>query len=490
MCETWCISKPTLPLFFSNQEIIYSPAEHGGDRGRAKGGLAACLSSKNCVTLVLFTSNNLLLIYIEIRHLKFVLGVVYFSPLSDNESILSVLKEQLNSVMVKYVNYPIFICRDFNARIGNNNNPIEENTLFNSNISCDRASIDTVVNTRGKLLLDLIEDIGFSVINGRSNSDNPAQFTNINYNGCAVIDLILANEKGIDCISDFKVECIPVQSTHFPIVLTLIDKNYDTAVVKEKITLKWKEELAVLYMNSIAYSPHVSHLNLCVNDLNTNLETFITNVASQSGMLKRNFCSTNKKPWHNTEYENARLMLKNSLITCKNLHFSRESLQEYRASKKFFIKTQKSCLIVYKNKIIENIVGSKNPQDFWKALNIHRKKNLNSYQNKISLDQWYQYFNACNMVSAPVLDSLPDTPVSIPEMDSPFSLDEICNSLRSCKNGKAAGENGITYEFLKNLPNNWILFINILFNKILINEKTPDSWSNVIIKMLYKKKVT
>lgn len=77
---------------------------------------------------------------------------------------------------------------------------------------------------------------------------------------------------------------------------------------------------------------------------------------------------------------------------------------------------------------------------------------------------------------------------SIPELDTPISLDEIIQSLGNCKANKAPGDNGISSEFFKYLPNNWLLYMNVLFNKIIEQEKTPKAWSNIVVKMLYKKK--
>ena len=90
------------------------------------------------------------------------------------------------------------------------------------------------------------------------------------------------------------------------------------------------------------------------------------------------------------------------------------------------------------------------------------------------------YPNICNSIDHEL--------VTIPELEKPFELDEIYNSFSKCKNHKAPGENGIAYEFLKNLPCNWVLYLNSMFNQILIKEKTPKVWSNIIVKMMYKKK--
>ena len=74
-----------------------------------------------------------------------------------------------------------------------------------------------------------------------------------------------------------------------------------------------------------------------------------------------------------------------------------------------------------------------------------------------------------------------------PVLDAEITIDEIEFALKKCKDKKAPGVDNITYEFLKNLPQNWLLYINVLFNKIMEQEKLPDSWAEIITKMLYKK---
>lgn len=60
-------------------------------------------------------------------------------------------------------------------------------------------------------------------------------------------------------------------------------------------------------------------------------------------------------------------------------------------------------------------------------------------------------------------------------------------SLKKCRDGKAPGSDGVTNEFWKNLPDNWIHYLSILFNKVLDREEVPNTWSNILAKMIYKK---
>ena len=73
-------------------------------------------------------------------------------------------------------------------------------------------------------------------------------------------------------------------------------------------------------------------------------------------------------------------------------------------------------------------------------------------------------------------------------MDRPIELEELLLALNKCKKNKAPGEDGLAYEFFKGLPENWLYYIVFMFNKVMILQMTPDEWSNIIIKMLYKNK--
>jgi hypothetical protein len=73
-------------------------------------------------------------------------------------------------------------------------------------------------------------------------------------------------------------------------------------------------------------------------------------------------------------------------------------------------------------------------------------------------------------------------------LDSPIALSEILTALKKAKNKKSPGEDGITNEFITNLPISAIQVLQSIFNDILINRNWPDEWSHSDIKMIFKKK--
>lgn len=74
-----------------------------------------------------------------------------------------------------------------------------------------------------------------------------------------------------------------------------------------------------------------------------------------------------------------------------------------------------------------------------------------------------------------------------PMLEAPISPEEIVVALKKCKNNKTPGPDEISFEFFKNLPEGWTERVSLLFNQILEEEKVPESWTKIHLKMIYKK---
>ena len=98
----------------------------------------------------------------------------------------------------------ILITGDFNARCADRNYDItDENCNWNSNIgvskisyhdSAFRISEDKILNSRGKKLLDFIESIGITILNGSVLGDIAGKYTCHLYNGSNIVDYVLASK--------------------------------------------------------------------------------------------------------------------------------------------------------------------------------------------------------------------------------------------------------------------------------------------------------
>lgn len=105
------------------------------------------------------------------------------------------------------------------------------------------------------------------------------------------------------------------------------------------------------------------------------------------------------------------------------------------------------------------VKASRNMGDFWKAVNSCRPRTARKGDN-ITGERWVEYMGKLLGGTAGARDEdreweTPDEWVEVEMLDGDISFAEFCGALKSLKNGKAAGEDGIAAEFLKHLPESW-----------------------------------
>ena len=132
---------------------------------------------------------------------------------------------------------------------------------------------------------------------------------------------------------------------------------------------------------------------------------------------------------------------------------------------------------------IEILANAESPDSFWKALKFFRVKKTQN--NPIPLSIWEDFFRDEFRARVPTQLHLKN--LHIQELDKDITLEEVNFSLIKCKTNKSPGRDGVSYEFFKNLPDNWKLYICVLFNKIWNEANFPDPWANILVKMIFKK---
>ncbi|KAK6168866.1 hypothetical protein SNE40_020036 [Patella caerulea] len=130
----------------------------------------------------------------------------------------------------------------------------------------------------------------------------------------------------------------------------------------------------------------------------------------------------------------------------------------------------------------------------WKKLKYFNKTNSN---NSISTDQWFEHFQNLltedNKSSGSALREEINLTLSDPTevvsdiLDNPISNKKIIKALNQMKTGKSGGEDGLVIEMFKTTIDILLPWLCLLFNKILISSKFPDSWSRAVIYPIYKK---
>ena len=135
-----------------------------------------------------------------------------------NESIFDLFLNNMIQFQCNFNNNCEFIvCGDFNSRIGNKPDYVENDGLHRFNLLPDdyvvdiilpRISQDKHVNENGKCLLDFCKMSGLKVLNGRVGVDcQLGKFTCVTSRGSSVIDLVMCTPLLFSCIETTEFFC-------------------------------------------------------------------------------------------------------------------------------------------------------------------------------------------------------------------------------------------------------------------------------------------
>ena len=117
----------------------------------------------------------------------------------------------------------VFLCGDFNARVGNKCDYIVNDRLiqdldeidYHPDVSLYRATQDMYINAHGRKLLELCKSTNVRIVNGRLYGDRGiGSYTFCNTLGSSVIDYLITTENNLNCICDFTIEKFNAWSDH------------------------------------------------------------------------------------------------------------------------------------------------------------------------------------------------------------------------------------------------------------------------------------
>ena len=188
-------------------------------------------------------------------------------------------------------------------------------------------------------------------------------------------------------IDNLEVLTFPVNSDHFPVLVTLNIVNPDSQFNNQK-QISWKDKNVKNYKDFLAYSLNVSNFNNDINLMNKNLEHSIFEALLTTNTIKNENINIEYKPWHNSEYKEAKRHLNLSLKISKNESFTKKTVKIYSDTKKNLREIDKKQKNIYNDNIINNICKAINPTEFWGGINYFRKK-FKFHDNRINLDRHY-----------------------------------------------------------------------------------------------------
>lgn len=468
--ETWHLGTYNIPNFLRNFNIIQSEAIKINKKGRASSGLI--IFYKKDVTLIkeLYSSKDWIFIKIKVNNIIIIYGLVYLSPLLDNK-----ICTQLYNILLdlEIHNVPIIINGDFNARLGKFQNDIYFSTMY---LNKSRECLDNIVNQRGKIFINLINDLNLILLNGRSKRDFNGDYTFISTNGASCIDFSLINHLGINLIYDFYVDN-NIESNHFPIC-TILNLNNLKPEIKQDTSIKWIGKYKDKFNNSLKNKIISKE---CFINLSEFLE-YVNSSALEANMISTN-TGNNHQPWFNKDCKQAKRECIIARKLAKSVKWEKPKRDHYillRTLYKNLVNKSKSS---YWKSRINLINNSTNPNEFWL---LYKKLNYcSSTSNCIENRKWVEFYN--NTLPIRELDNTLYFGPDIEYFARPFSLYELDYVIKKVKNGKAPGPDKVTNEFFKNISKESKETLLSSFNHILENENPPLEWSDCTTTMIYKK---
>lgn len=216
LSETWLSSQfKNPPTFFSDYNCYFSNATKEKIKGRPSGGLLT-LCKKSFVTEVVASCEFWSFHLVKVSP-SLIIGSIYFKPSIELDKILENLASVLEDLKFKYDNHMIVIGGDFNCRVGSLDQCINEFTEY-SQLFKYRSSTDKVHNTKGSKLMSFMDENSFLLLNGRTISDNPANFTFVSPVGMSVNDLIWTDVDLLTLVGDLIVsDIVTTTSDHLPL---------------------------------------------------------------------------------------------------------------------------------------------------------------------------------------------------------------------------------------------------------------------------------
>jgi hypothetical protein len=479
-------------------------------KGRFVGGVASCFTNKikNIVKEIKVNIQGVLCFQISFIEKQIFMISVYRTPngsIYANKHFWSNIYDFIFELQINHPQAAFIIGGDFNARTGNEKCLEVEigDPGFKRECEMKRNSKDIILNAEGKKLIDMCEMLDFTILNGTYGSDKNGDFTYVGSTGASVIDYILCSKNILPHIHDFYVDT-RAESHHMPIILelnlnfnnTIVIDDFENDIKFPLVKYKWSANKAANFIENISNvnisdkyeNDHKYRINDIIDDIN---EQVVVCGYEMKVKNKVNNTLAARNIWYDIDCLKAKRNLNNALKIYKynSSEVNRNKCSELRKKYKI-IREEK--YISWREKTyreILKILEDKDQQGVW---TLYKKFKGSSFiKNNISPTQWLAHFQVVLGGGQHI-----DTRYALPYyrydefLDSPFTENELRFAIKSLKNKKAAGIDGIPSEFYKHALRNNDLFFSLLyaFNALYSMGEYYLSWSNSIIHTIFKNK--
>lgn len=447
--------------------------------------------------------------------------VVYYGPAST-VNLIEILEKDINE---KYERLgDIIILGDLNARTGREMDFIEDDNthhvpLDNSNYDIDvnlerRASYDSIIDPRGRELLDFCIANKIRILNGRIVGNSTGKFTCFKYNGCSVVDYVLTSERLLRNIlymqvNNFKQGFSDCHSKlSFKILASFENQNKNENLKDFPTRYFWDSESSTKFRQTFNHPAIQNEINNLIreeiqldqegiNKVTENIHSIFDKVCKTS-LKKRKPKIKQKNHW----YDKDLIQIKKIVDDKANLMNKYPRDPTVRGSffkiQKQYSKLRKKKKREFKSLILKRLenLESENPKDYWNLVNTLRNESNEKNENSIDGEIWYKYFSKLGSISTDKhnnlqnieekLRNLEQNTPSFTLLDNKITDLELMKAFSQLKSGKSPGLDNISNEMLKASCSYTKKLLLKLFNAVFTSGLYPSKWSESYICPIYK----
>lgn len=495
-----------LPPQLKKYNAFWSNALKDKTKGRGSGGLLCLIKTEFHPTAIEITP-WWIFCRLLIGSSYLIVGSVYFKPTLQMEVILEMLQLTLQEIQDKYPSDIIIIGGDVNADVADFEDDLLPLVTQDSYLAEHRETLVGSTNLRGEILMNFMLENEFILLNGRTKSDTPAKFTNSA--GSATYDLVWVNMDMAGAVRDLEVTSTFLGSNHLPVSVGLNGRG--SGVFPRLATrsdsqppnipklpnqiqhprLKWNPEGQEKYTLELTRSAElVADPSLQdTEELNASILNAIWEGARLAGMEKnpplKSGINTRRprNPWFDSECAQAKKELKKRFDKMYHPKFDVEWAEAFNEGNKSYKKQIAEKKLAYKRDVMQRFSNIRNANVYWKT--VREMRGWKPRIEVIDLDSWSKFLH--NTYPPRIRDDLSYLPAEKNSMDDPISLEELNNAIKGAKGGKAPGNDGISVEFFKLLPEVWKNKILMLFNSVFESGSIPKAWASIVLCMIFKK---
>lgn len=377
------------------------------------------------------------------------------------------------------------IIGDFNARIGEEQ-ILERNLLRDfPNFNSKRNSKDKTINSQGRKLLNIIEDIGGIVLNGRTTGDDFGDFSFCGVMGSSVIDYCFVSSNFLTYVNKFQIASEPF-SDHMPLCLEMkissVRLNIDTQNGLDR--LYWKNSHCQSYQENLSNRLcNTSILNeISVDEM---VNVVIANIKSANVKMPKKKYFVPRQKWFDWRCYRFRTVMRKHLKEYRSNH-SIENRHRYYSSRVNFQNVCKQNKMKYHNNNLRKLQYVTCSKDWWQLSNSLKDRSISDIGD-LRADDFVKHFSVLLLDSHDQKISWCMPPWFDPFLDSPFEFCDLNTVLKKLKLSKSPGDDGIPYEFYKYGPPCLHNYMLSLYNYIFLHEDIPSSFKRSILIPLHKK---